>query len=77
MTAMPGWLKEALDSELAQHTQLTPSQRKAVQNESYTAAQRYIDTHKPGPYPAWGEHSKDTLAGNVVRHAIQRVLHGQ
>jgi hypothetical protein len=77
MTVMPGWLKEALDTELAQNAQLTPIQRKAVQAEAYTAAQRYIDTHKPGLYPAWGQHSKGVLARNVVRHAIQRVLYAQ
>jgi hypothetical protein len=77
MRVMPEWMKTSLDNELAKHTELTPSQRKVVQTDSYTAAQRYIDTHAPGPYPAWGKGHEHILAGNCVRHAIQRVLHGQ
>jgi hypothetical protein len=73
MRAMPTWLRQQIDAEIAAHTNLTAGQREAARKDSYTQVQRYIDTHQPGPYPAWGEHSNH-LARSCVRDACVRAL---
>jgi hypothetical protein len=74
---MPEFLKAELESKLkellAKAADLSDPQRDAVRNMAYGEAQHYIDTHKPGPYPAWGEGHAHILAGNCVDRALTQL----
>lgn len=74
---MPEFLKLELEKKLsdcfAARPDLNERTREAVRNMTYGEAQHYIDFHRPGPYPSWGEGHADVLAGNCVEAAFRRL----
>ena len=74
---IPEFLKLELDKKLADgfaaRPDLNEETRKAIRDMTYGGAQRFIDTHPPGPYPKWGEGHANILAAGCVEGAFRRL----